>query len=134
MDPASTSENGIEGPGCWSLRLFGGFELSVLPSSERVPLPGKRERVLLAYLALSANHRQPRRKLASLLWDDAADETVLDNLRACIWKVRKALGDTEHRVLASQGEDIALDVAAFDVDVLAFRFVASSSRNNTQLH
>ena len=34
---------------------------------ERVALPGKRERVLLAYLALSPKGRQPRKKLATLL-------------------------------------------------------------------
>ena len=89
--------------------------------------PGKRERVLLAYLALSPNYRQPRRKLVTLLWGDAADETTLDNLRNCLWNLRKALGDTEHRVVASDGEDIVLDAAAFEVDALAFRRLAAQS-------
>src|SRR4029077_18900665 len=68
-----------------------------------------------------------RRKLAALLWGNATDETLLDNLRACIWKLRKALGDTEHDVIASEGEDIVLDAAAFDVDALAFRRLAGQS-------
>src|SRR5258706_10230824 len=127
MDAASALSNRIEGPARWSLRLFGGFELGTLPGGERVALPGKREPVLLAHLALSPNCRQPHRKLTSLLWGDSADETLLDNLRACIWKLRKALGDTEHRVIASEGEDIVLDEAAFDVDVLAFRLLAAQS-------
>ena len=78
----------------WSLRLLGDFKLSTLPSGEKVALPGKRERVLLAYLALSPSYRQPRRKLATLLWGDATDETTLDNLRTCVWNLRKALGDS----------------------------------------
>src|SRR5258705_663833 len=127
MDTASASSSGIEGQARWSLRLFGGFELSVLPGGERVALPGKRERVLLAYLALSPNCRQPRRKLTTLLWGDAADETLLDNLRASLWKLRKALGDTEHGFLASEGEDIVFDATAFDVDVLAFRRLPAQS-------
>jgi TolB-like protein/DNA-binding SARP family transcriptional activator len=127
MNTASALGNGIEGPARWSLRLFGGFELSALPGGERVALPGKRERVLLAYLALSPKGGQPRRKLATLLWGDAADETALDNLRTSIWALRKALGDSEHRVIASEGEDIVLDVAAFDVDALAFRRLAAQS-------
>src|SRR2546430_14094850 len=127
MKPASALDNGIEGPARWSLRLFSGFELGVRPGGERVALPGKRERVLLAYLALSPSCRQPRRKLTTLLWGDAADETTLDNLRACVWKLRKALGDTEHGLIASEGEDIVLDAKAFDVDVLAFRRLASQS-------
>jgi TolB-like protein/DNA-binding SARP family transcriptional activator len=127
MDSTSALDNGIEGPARWSLRLFGGFELNAIPSGERVALPGKRERVLLAYLALSPNCRQPRRKLAALLWGGTTDETLLDNLRNCLWGLRKALGDTEHRVLASEGEDIVLDAAAFDVDALAFRCLAVQS-------
>jgi hypothetical protein len=119
--------NGIEGPAHWSLRLFGGFELGTLLGGEKVPLPGKRERVLLAYLALSPNCRQSRRKLAALLWGDATDETLLDNLRASLWKLRKALDDTENRVLASDGEDIVLDAQAFEVDTWAFQRLAANA-------
>jgi TolB-like protein/DNA-binding SARP family transcriptional activator len=125
MNTASAFGDGIEGAARWSLRLFGGFDLRTLFGGERLALPGKRERVLLAYLALSPGCRQPRRKLAALLWGDATDETALDNLRTCIWSLRKALGDGEHRILASEGEDIVLDAAAFDVDVLRFCRVAA---------
>ncbi|HMI97720.1 MAG TPA: BTAD domain-containing putative transcriptional regulator [Micropepsaceae bacterium] len=127
MNNASALGNGIEVRARWSLRLFGGFELGALPGGERVALPGKRERVLLAHLALSPNCRQPRRKLATLLWGDATDETALDNLRTCVWSLRKAFGDTEHRVIASEGDDIVLDAAAFEVDALAFRRLAAQS-------
>ena len=127
MNSASALDNGTEAPARWSLRLLGGFEISDLTSGERLALAGKRERVLLAYLALSPNCRQPRRKLAALLWGDATDETLLDNLRNCLWGLRKALGDSEHRFIASEGEDIVLDAAAFDVDALALRRLAAQS-------
>ena len=127
MDTASTLDEGIERATRWSLRLLGGFELAVLPGSAKVASLGKRERLLLAYLALSPNYRQSRRKLATLLWGDANDETLLDNLRACVWKLRKALGDNKHRVVASEGDDIVLDAPAFEVDVLAFRRLAAQS-------
>src|SRR5882757_2562926 len=119
MATASALDDGIDGPARWSLRLFGGFELNALPGGERVALPGKRERVLLAYLALSPKGSQQRRKLATLLWGDATDETALDNLRTCVWALRKALGDTEHGVIASDGEDIVLDADAVDFRLLA---------------
>jgi len=93
MATASALDNGTEGPARWSFRLFGAFELNALPGGERLVVPGKRERVLLAYLALSPNCRQQRRKLATLLWGDASDETALDNLRTCVWGLRKALGE-----------------------------------------
>src|SRR6266446_2635230 len=125
MDTASASDSGIEAPARWSLRLFGGFELSVLPGGERVAALGTRERALLAHLALSPKGSQPRRKLATLLWGDATDETLLDNLRTSLWRLRKALGDSEHGLIASDGEEIVLDAAAFDVDALAFRRLAA---------
>ena len=125
MPSASASENGTATPARWSLRLFGGFELVALPGGAgAIPL-GKRERLLLAYLSLSPKFAQPRRKLATLLWGDANDETLLDNLRLAVWKLRKALGDSGHRVLASEGEDIVLDGTTFEVDVLAFRRLAT---------
>ena len=111
----------------WSLRLLGGFELGTFPTGQKVVLPGKRERTLLAYLALSPKGRQPRRKLAALIWGDANDQTLLDNLRTCVWRLRKALGDSEHRLLASDDEDIVLDIAAFDVDALTFRRLAAQT-------
>ena len=126
MEITLASDHGTAKPARWSLRLFGGFEVSVLPGGERVTSLGKRERVLLACLALNPKG-QPRRKLAALLWGDATDETLLDNLRACVWKLRKALGDTEHRSIASEGEDIVLDGAAFEIDVWEFRRLAAQS-------
>src|SRR5580765_5708628 len=111
----------------WSLRLLGDFQLSERESGKKVALPGKRERVLLAYLALSPNGRQPRRKLVTLLWGEAADETTLENLRTTVFNVRKALGDTERRIIASEDRDIALDACAFEVDVFAFRRLVAST-------
>jgi TolB-like protein/DNA-binding SARP family transcriptional activator/Flp pilus assembly protein TadD len=128
MNTTSASGNGSEAR--WSVRLLSGFEVSVLPGGGRVTSLGKRERVLLAYLALSPKGREQRRKLTTLLWGDAADETTLENLRNCLYSLRKALGDSEHRVIASDGEDIVLDAAAFDVDALAFRRLAAQSGRN----
>jgi len=127
MRSASVPKKGSKGSARWSLRLFGGFELSEAPPQGRPTPLGKRERVLLAYLALSPSGRQNRRKLATLLWGDATDETSLDNLRTCVWSLRKALGDTKHVFIASEDEGIALNMAAFDVDALAFRRLAAQS-------
>ena len=112
-------------PAQWSLRLFGGFELNVLPAGDRAASLGRRERALLAYLALSPKGRQPRRKLATLIWGEGTDRALQDNLRTCLWRLRKALGDTGHRILASDQEDIVLDTAVFEVDALVFERFAS---------
>jgi TolB-like protein len=123
----SPAGNDNAGRANWSLRLFGGFELRWLPGAERVALPGKRERLLLAYLALSPDCRRSRSRLATLLGGDTSDQRASDNLRTWLWRLRKAFGDAGHRVVASDGEDIVLDAAVFDVDVLAFCHLATQS-------
>jgi TolB-like protein/DNA-binding SARP family transcriptional activator len=129
----SVLETRIKEPAHWSLRLFGGFELSVLATGGRVASLGRRERALLTYLALSPKGRQPRRKLATLIWAEAQDQALLENLRTCLWRLRKALGDTEHSLIASEDEDIVLDTAAFDVDALNFEgFAALSGRTELE--
>ncbi len=110
-------------PPRWSLQLFGGFRLSTI-SGASVTLPGKRERLLLSYLLLSPNCRQPRRKLADVLWSDTTDDAALHNLRTCIWGLRNSLSDPERRLLKSEGEEIALDASLFEVDVWTFRRLA----------
>jgi adenylate cyclase len=127
MDSVSESGNGVDGPARWSLRLFGGFELNTLPGGKPVDLPGKRERILLAYLALSPNCSQPRRKLVTLLWGDSAGEAAPDNLRTCLWRLRKSLGDSKHRAIVSDGDSITLDATAFDVDALRFDQLAAQN-------
>ena len=118
------SDTGIE-VARWSLRLFGGFDLSRRPGGESITALGKRERVVLALLALSPNCRAPRRKLATLLWGDSGDEAATDNLRVCIFNVRKALGEAGKDAIVSDGRDLVLDRAAFDVDALEFRRLAA---------
>jgi len=126
MDSTSAVSNGKDRAPRWSLRLLGDFQLSERASGEKVTLPGKRERVFLAYLALSPNGRQPRRKLVTLLWGEGADETSLENLRTSIFNLRKALGDAEHRIVASEDRDIVLDTSTFEVDVLDLRRLAAA--------
>ena len=55
-----------------SLSLFGDVKLLRGPTQE-IALPRKTQ-LLLAYLALNAGQRQPRDKLAALLWQDRPEE------------------------------------------------------------
>ncbi len=123
----SALEHRIGEPARGSLRLFGVFEFSLLPTGDRVASLGKRERALLAYLALSPKGRQTRRKLATSIWGEGTDQAVLDNLRTCLWRLRKALGENGHRFIASDDEDIVLNTAALDVDALIFERYATQS-------
>ena len=52
------------------LTLLGGFAL-VTGDGRQLSLPTRKDRLLLAYLALSAGKPQARERLAGLLWGDA---------------------------------------------------------------
>ena len=127
MGDISASGSGSTGSPRLRLQLFARFELCALPSGERVAISGKRERVLLAFLAARPGGRAPRRKLTTLLWGEGSDESSLDNLRVCVWSLRKALGDVQHQIVASDGEDIVLDLRSVEVDVLEFLRLASAA-------
>ncbi len=111
----------------WYLRLLGEFELTKFSDGSKVALAGRRERIILAHLALCPNFRQSRRKLVELLWGDKAEAPMLDNLRTCLWHLRKALGDIDRRIVSSDGKDIVLDASAFAIDVWALRAHAVQS-------
>ena len=97
-----------------SVALLGRFRIA-LADGESLRVPGARERALLAVLALSPNLQQNRRKLGEMLWDHVRDDTVLDNLRTCLWSLRKVL-PVKNAVL-SDDDYVALDKTAFDIDV-----------------
>ncbi len=115
-------------PARWSLRLLGGFELGGLPGGESVAPPGKRERVLLAYLALSPNGRQPRRKLATLLWGDAdRRDHARQSAHLPSGTCARRLAIQSIASLPPKAKTLCSTCHAFDVDVLAFRRLAAQS-------
>jgi adenylate cyclase len=108
------------------LTLLGEFSVAHADGTP-IHLPGKRERVLLAYLALQPSQRERRRKLTGILWGDASDETLLDNLRTCVWTLRKALGDSNRTLIVSRDDNIALSPGAIRVDALEIETLAKRS-------
>lgn len=101
------------------LQLLGGFEL-LAASGEPVGLPPKKARALLAYLALSEGRPQSRDRLAALLWEEADDSQARTSLRQALTAIRKSLSDAGADVLSAGTETVRLDIAAMEVDVLAF--------------
>ncbi|MEE8140194.1 MAG: BTAD domain-containing putative transcriptional regulator, partial [Alphaproteobacteria bacterium] len=115
----ASDENFSESGARWSLRLFGELHLEG-PDGETLNLPGRRERVLLAYLAMAPDFKESRRNLIGLLWGDKADNTTLDNLRTCLWSLRKSLSDQDHQLVLSEREWIRLDSDLLEVDLWHF--------------
>src|SRR5215469_7625018 len=97
-----------------SLELLGGFRLQT-GAGEPVPLPSKKARALLAYLALHPGQAQVRAKLAALLWGDFGDAQARDSLRQTLSLVRKALSGDHAQALMAEADAIVFEPARFSI-------------------
>jgi PAS domain S-box-containing protein len=101
------------------LRLLGGFEAAA--NGRPLVLRSRKDRALLAYLALSAGRRHSRERLALLLWSDVAGDPR-HSLRQSLSVIARALGASRAaRVLDLGREEIRLEPAALAVDAQEVR-------------
>jgi DNA-binding SARP family transcriptional activator len=106
-------------PTRFRLNLLGGFEIASAKGGP-LTLPTRKAHALIAYLALPLGRRHSRDELATLLWDASDIDQARLNFRQCLFQVRKAFGDLADRVLTREGETVALEAGAVDVDVAHF--------------
>jgi TolB-like protein/DNA-binding SARP family transcriptional activator len=110
----------MDGP---TLRLLGGFELTGADGHVLDP-PGRKARMLLAFVALSAPRPVSRERLAGLLWDDGDDGRALNSLRQSLMELRRlgerAGGDLIH----ADRDTVALALPAGHVDALTVERLA----------
>jgi len=64
--------------------LLGGFQARV--SGREIDVPGRKERALLAFLAIPAGEPRSRDKLAGLLWSDRGDSQARESLKQALFK------------------------------------------------
>jgi PAS domain S-box-containing protein len=95
------------------LRLLGGFAASVRGRS--IALRTRKDRALLAYLALSHGRRHNRSRLAALLWGDVAGDPR-QSLRQSLMGIAQA-----GVVLEARRDDVQLDPSNVSVDALEVR-------------
>ena len=112
------------------LSLLGEFALSA-PGGHVVAITGKKNRALLAILALSPGQAMTRERLASLLWGDRGEEQARNSLRQSLAVLRKELGPDGGNLVRSQDEALKLQLAATAVDVLDV--VAGTMSNDVEI-
>ena len=71
------------------LTLLGGFSLETA-DGVKLALPTRKDRLLLAYLALSPGRPQSRERLAGLLWGDRGEAQARDSLKQSLAGIRQA--------------------------------------------
>src|SRR5215470_11301385 len=102
----------------FDLVLLGGFQARA--AGRVIDVPGRKERALLALLALPPGERRSRDRLAGLLWGDRGDKQAGDSLRQAILRLRRAFDPVQSLPLLADRGSICLDRAAVAVDVQTF--------------
>lgn len=106
-------------PARYYLRLLGGFD--VLRDGRRAAQAcyGKLQ-ALLAYLATESDQLHTRQALAGLLWPERDEEHARQSLRQALSALRDALGDESGGLLSVSRDTVALNPAAYQLDITAF--------------
>jgi DNA-binding SARP family transcriptional activator len=101
------------------LTILGGFAFAGRDGAE-LALPTRKDRLLLAYLALSGGRPQDRSRLAGLLWGDRGETQARDSLRQSLAALRQAFRSGEGEPLQAERESVTLTVGLVAVDAVRF--------------
>lgn len=109
-----------------ALRLLGEFEVRD-SAGQLVTIAARKNRALLAALALAPSNSAPRDRIARLLWGDRADEQARSSLRQALVSLRKDLAATGVAPIVATESRIKLDPNLIEVDVIDFQRLATSA-------
>jgi TolB-like protein len=109
-----------------NLKLLGGFAATAA-SGEPVKLAGKKNRALLAYLAIGRGKRHSREKLMALLWSDRGEAQARGSLRQALSALKEALAASAPAALVLEGDSVTLDPGAVATDAAEFEALAGSA-------
>lgn len=106
------------------ITVLGGFSASI--DGKPIDLPGKKDRALLAFLAIESGVLHRRERLAGLLWGDSGEAQARDSLKHALARLRRALGPGA-ALLDTERETVCADAGGFRLDVAAFEALAESA-------
>ena len=120
------------------IRLLGPFHVT-LGGKPVTTFRSSKVRALLSYLTVEAKRPHRREALAALFWPDWPDRAELANLRAALFNLRQAIGDSiatppfllsdRDAVQFNSASDHWLDVATFEQQIAAGRDALSHKVN-----
>ena len=99
------------------LVLLGGFQAGV--AGHVIDIAGRKERALLAVLAMPPGEPRSREKLAGLLWSDRSDKQARDSLKQALLRLRKSFGSLYPLPMVTDRASVTLN-AEITVDVQEF--------------
>jgi len=113
------------------LTLLGGMALRSADGRD-LALSTRKDRLLLAYLALNAGRPLARDRLAGLLWGDRGETQARDSLRQSLAAIRQAFRQVALDPVNSERESVSFDPAGIAIDAIAFERLASEARSRTE--
>jgi DNA-binding SARP family transcriptional activator len=114
-----------------NLRVLGGFALTAKDGGS-LALPTKKDRLLLAFLALHPGQPQPREKLYGLLWADRGEEQARGSLRQSLASLRDAFQQKGIDALIVNRDSVTLNASELSVDALDFLNLATEPKHFDQ--
>ena len=94
-------------------------------AGQPVAVAARKNRALLALLALSPSGAMARERVAGLLWSDRGAVQALSSLRQALVALRKDLASIGPPLVSADNERVSLDAARVEIDVVAFRRLAA---------
>ncbi|HEY9482493.1 MAG TPA: winged helix-turn-helix domain-containing protein, partial [Micromonosporaceae bacterium] len=99
------------------LRLLGSVQARV--DGHSIALGARKQRLVLAILALEAGHQVPMERLVDLIWPDGPTATATHAVRVCVSGLRAAFaGEVD---IPAQGTGYLLTIEPTCVDAHRFR-------------
>ena len=127
-DAAGTTVIEVHDPlPAFRLNLLGAFTLRDAAGQE-LPVSSRKNRALLAILALSPKLTCTRERLSTLLWGDHGEEQARSSLRQSLTALRRDVGSEQ--LVQSQDDLVSLDEAMVSID--AHRILAWDDRGGLQ--
>jgi len=105
------------------LILFGGFQARA--AGQVIDVPGRKERALLALLAMPPGELRSRDKLCGLLWGDRGDKQAHDSLKQALHRLRSSFELVLPLPISADREFLALDRTGVAIDVQEFEQLIS---------
>jgi len=105
------------------LSLFGGFRAEAADGAPIV-LRNRKDRALLAYLALNAGRPVARDRLVGLLWAESNQLAARHSLRQALTTLRKAVAAPGEERLVSGTDTVTLTPGSMAIDALRFHELA----------
>ena len=110
----------------YRLFLLGEFALTA-PGGQAIAITSRKNRALLAILALSPGQTMSRERLASLLWGGSGEDQARNSLRQSLAVLRKELGPDGSKLIRSLDESLRLQTEGVAVDYLEIAAGSKSS-------